>query len=83
MPKMLDNDNDDAVMPETSYQDAPEPDSSGSKSRSIWVLSILAVLVIGLGLFVGLGHGSRTDPAPYGGSATNGIAQPAPTQNST
>jgi hypothetical protein len=69
-------------MPETWYQDAPEPSSSGSKSRSIWVLSILVALIIGIGLFVGLGSRSHTDPAPNGGSATNGAVQPAPAQNS-
>lgn len=83
MPKTVDEKNDGTVVPETAYQDNPKPVSSGSKSRSLWVIAVLAALLIGLALFVGLGRGSHTDPAPYGGTATNGSsAQPAPTQNS-
>jgi hypothetical protein len=82
MAKLLDNANDDSVVPETSYQDDPKPTSQAATSKSIWAIGIVAVFVGALALYVGTGTGSHTDPAPNGsGGNVASPAQPAPAQN--
>lgn len=70
MPKVIDSQNDDTVMPETAYKDGHKPMPARSSSRSVWIVAAVACMVIGTGLFIGLSRGSHTDPAPY--AQTNG-----------
>lgn len=83
MPKLIDNQNDDATVPETAYQGGEKAVSSKGSSLSGWGLLVAILLVAAVGLFAYTRTGSHTDPAPNGGSAGSGAtAQPAPTQNS-
>ena len=83
MAKRIDNDNDDATVPETAYQDADKTLSSKATSLSSWGLLIAVLFIVAIGVFVFSRSGSHTDPAPNGGVGNGGATgQPAPTQNS-
>jgi hypothetical protein len=83
MAKLVNNDNDDAVVPETAYQDEKKPMSGRSTSLSIWGLVIAAIFVAALAIFAFTRNGAHTDPAPSGGMGNSGATtQPAPAQNS-
>jgi hypothetical protein len=82
MPKLIDNDNDDAAVPETAYQGGVKAVSGKGTSLSAWGLTAAVLLIAAVGVFALTRSGAHTDPAPNGGSASNGAAQPAPAQNS-
>lgn len=83
MPKLIDNNNDDTVVPETAYQGEEKTVSGRGTSRSAWGLLIAVLFLVALAIFAFSRGGSKTDPAPNGGSANTGTSTaPAPAQNS-
>jgi hypothetical protein len=83
MPKLIDNDNDDATVPETAYQGEEKAVSGKGTSRSAWGLVIVALFLAALAVFAFSRGASHTDPAPNGGSASTGAGTaPSPAQNS-
>lgn len=83
MPKLIDNNNDDASVPETAYQGKEKAVSAMGTSRSAWGLVFAVLFLAAVGVFALTRSGAHTDPAPNGGSAGGGVAaQPAPAQNS-
>lgn len=83
MAKLVDNNNDDATVPETPYQGKERAVSGRGTSLSWWGLAVAAVFAAGIALFVFTRGPGSTDPAPNGGANRSGATtQTAPSQNS-